>query len=113
MESGTLNIEEEPIVDSSGLSFELARRHKFPTTECCICGSQKMIDQTILRSRSFSRSLVLPVCLDCQADIGNMEVENYLESIKVQELDRWDSIVSYNIRKNNWVSQVVFNVMKR
>lgn len=105
-------IEKDPLVHAHELYLELNANHRFPKSECCLCGSSDGVERTILRSITFGRSMALPLCLDCQICKGNLEVEYFLKMIKVNDSNHWDRIVSYNIRKLNWISKLTLDIMK-
>jgi len=104
--------EKDPLIQAQKLYLQLNLNHSFPDGECCLCGSTEGVERTILRSITFGRSMALPLCLDCQIHKGNLDVEHFLRMIRDSDSNHWDRILTYNIRKLNWISKLTFDMMK-
>jgi hypothetical protein len=94
--------------------FEMERAvaEKFPDDICAFCGSDQEIKQIIVNSQRLSISVELPVCKICSFLMTEMVVEDYFRTVQDSNPFLWSLIVIHNMRKINWISRSVFDVLK-
>jgi len=89
-----------------------AQDHIFPEAECALCGSNDVIASFPIISKRYQFSKEVPICEACSMHLNDTSIEEFFRKIKEQEFFLWSQIVTHNIRKNNWISRLAFDILK-
>lgn len=94
------------------ITKERAQVHVFPDGECAVCGSEDRVIHRNVRSSKLITDRDIPLCEDCGSKLDRTTVDELFRNIKENEFFLWTKIVTHNIRKDNWISRLTFEILR-
>ncbi|MFW3146385.1 MAG: hypothetical protein ACMUIE_06200 [Thermoplasmatota archaeon] len=111
-----VRIEREPVRTleelQNDLFVELAKVEIFPDGECALCGSAEDFRTSEVHSEFVDDDLQVPLCLECRRNMEEQSIEQYIRKVRDEGSPKWSKILSFNLRKVNWISKVAFDLLK-
>lgn len=116
LESSIVKIEKEPLRTleelQNDLFVELAKVEVFPEDQCALCGSVMQPRISLICSEMINSELKVPLCQDCSGNLEQRSIEEYIRKVRDEGSPKWSKILSFNLRKVNWISKVAFDLLK-
>lgn len=94
------------------MEMDKALSETFSGDECAICGSVQEVDDSMVISEKFTEQMNIPICRFGRDLMGENRIEDLLGAIQRRDPFLWSQIVIHNIRKTNWISRIVFEMLR-